>query len=227
MVFPGIPAGNARSAALGGSTQAPVASSPDPRGWPSNRHFSTRQVAVPADTRLHDALTVVVTLQAPRCVVGSQLAMHALLILRAYHVAGRPTPSPKPKPMGGFEGWSDMVRRAVHWASGCDPCATKAEAKSTDKTASQLPGLIEGWARLCRSAGADSLSVAQALKLLENHPSEHELLYALLTESTRDGRLPTPNSLGNLLGKIRGRTHSGRSLERIESYGVNRWFVKT
>jgi hypothetical protein len=153
--------------------------------------------------------------------------MHALLILRAYHVAGRPTPSPKPKPMGGFEGWSDLVRRAVHWASGCDPCATKAEAKSTDKTASQLPGLIEGWARLCRSAGADSLSVAQALKLLENHPSEHELLYALLTESTRDGRLPTPNSLGNLLGKIRGRTHSGRSLERTESYGVNQWFVKT
>src|SRR5512135_3026247 len=57
----------------GGSTQAPVASSPDPRGWPSNRHFSTRQVAVPADTRLHDALTVVVTLQAPRCVVGSHI----------------------------------------------------------------------------------------------------------------------------------------------------------
>src|SRR5512135_2969777 len=73
MSFPGIPAGNARSAALGGSTRAPGASSPDHGGWPSNRHFSTRQVAVPADPRLHDALTVVVTLQAPRCVVGSHI----------------------------------------------------------------------------------------------------------------------------------------------------------
>jgi hypothetical protein len=76
------------------------------------------------------------------------------------------------------------VRRAVHWVMGHDPLATKGEAKSADKTATQLPALIEGWARLCQASGADGLSTAQAIKVLENHPGDHELVRALLTEST-------------------------------------------
>ena len=155
------------------------------------------------------------------------LAVAALTILRAYIVAGRPIPDPKPPPMGGFEAWANLVRRAVHWVMGHDPLATKGEAKSTDKVAVQLPVLIEGWLQLQATAGVDSLSTTQAIKVLETHPADHEPLRAILVESTRDGKLPTPNGLGNLLGKVRGRPHAGRSLERTETYGVNHWFVKT
>ena len=154
------------------------------------------------------------------------LATAALTILRAYHVAGRPVPSPKPRAMGGFEGWTNLVRRAVHWATGHDPLATKSEAKSADRTAVTLPALIEGWDRLCREAQANSLSTTEALKALESNPGAHETLRTVLTESTKDGKLPSPQALGNTLGKVRGRPVAGRSLERTEAYGVNRWFVK-
>jgi hypothetical protein len=164
-----------------------------------------------------------------------KLAMAALTILRAYIVAGRPIPAPKPgyepqwtkpTPMGGFEAWANLVRRAVHWVTGHDPLATKAEAKSADKMAVLKPVLIAGWAALCQSEGKDSLSTAQAIKVLENHPGDHELLRTTLTETTKDGKLPSPNSLGNLLGKVRGQPVEGRYLERVKS-GVGQWFVKT
>jgi hypothetical protein len=114
----------------------------------------------------------------------------------------------------------------VHWVTGHDPLATKAEAKSADKMAVLKPVLIAGWAALCQSEGKDSLSTAQAIKVLENHPGDHELLRTTLTETTKDGKLPSPNSLGNLLGKVRGQPVEGRYLERVKS-GVGQWFVKT
>ena len=160
-----------------------------------------------------------------------ELAVAALTVLKAYVVAGRPVPTygdgSKPKPMGApFDTWANLVRRAIHWTTDHDPLATKAEAKSADKTATTLPALIEGWDRLCREAQANSLSTTEALKALEGNPGTHEALRAVLTEATKDGKLPSPQALGNTLGRVRGRPVAGRSLERTEAYGVNRWFVK-
>ena len=91
----------------------------------------------------------------------------------------------------------------------------------------QLPDLIEGWAVLCRAAGKEGLTSGQAIRELEKDPADHESLRALLTESTRDGKLPSPQQLGNLLGKVRGRVVKGRSLNTSVYEGTNLWFVHT
>jgi hypothetical protein len=156
------------------------------------------------------------------------LAVAALTILRGYIVAGRPIPEPKPKPVGApFGPWDALVRHATYWATGYDPQATKGSAKTTDKTTLQLPDLIEGWAVLCRAAGKEGLTSGQAVRELEKDAAAHESLRALLTESTRDGKLPSPQQLGNLLGKVRGRVVKGRSLNTSVYEGTNLWFVHT
>jgi hypothetical protein len=63
-------------------------------------------------------------------------------------------------------------------------------------------------------------------KILGDRPEEHAALHTILTESTKDGKLPSPNVLGNLLGKVRGQPVEGRYLERDKS-GINHWFVRT
>jgi putative DNA primase/helicase len=156
------------------------------------------------------------------------LATSGLTILRGYHCAGRPTPTPKPVPMGGFEEWSRLIRFAVHWATDSDPLQTRAEARSVDQASRLLAGLIRGWARLCRVADATAGLTAQAaLQALERDPQEHAGLRDLLAEQVRDGGLPSPQMLGNLLGRLRGRPYAGHTLERTEIRGLYRWFVRS
>ncbi|HMB08253.1 MAG TPA: hypothetical protein VKP69_31550, partial [Isosphaeraceae bacterium] len=164
------------------------------------------------------------------------LAVHALTILEAYHVAGRPIPAPKPPPMGSFEGWNDLVRRAVHWVTGHDPCATKSEAKSIDKITATLPIVIDGWRRLCAGAGKGGLTATAGLQALEGNPPAFEDFLALMVESSKDGKLPNPHSLGTFLGKYRGRPLEARDaagvvehvwvLGQSEKRGTPRWVVR-
>ena len=159
------------------------------------------------------------------------LAAHALTILRAYHVAGRPIPTPKPPPMGSFEGWNDLVRRAVHWVTDHDPCATKGEARSIDKVASTLPIVIDGWRKLCDAECKSGLSATAAVKALEsNTSSDTENLRSLLTEFTKDGKLPSPHSLGLFLGQYRGKPLKDGDwtwvLDRVSLHGADRWTVR-
>lgn len=155
------------------------------------------------------------------------LASAALTILKSFHCAGRPAPDPRPKLLGGFESWNDLIRYAVIWTVGFDPCATRGAAKSVDTTAVALPALVAGWADLCQACGAEALSTTQALKTLAESPGAHTDLHTLLSESTRDGRLPSPQHLGNTLGRVRGRVVAGKALDRTEIHGVNQWFVRT
>jgi hypothetical protein len=124
-----------------------------------------------------------------------------------------------------FDTWANLVRRAVHWATGHDPLATKSEAKSADKAAIQLPALIEGWGQLCASASTEGLTSSQAIKILEDNPHDHTALRTILVELTRDGKLPSPQKLGNYLGGVRGRPHAGRAIGTILIHGINHWTV--
>ena len=54
----------------------------------------------------------------------------ALTILRAHAIAGRPEPFDMP-PVD-FYSWSKVIRAAVAWSTGIDPCSTRRDAVATD-----------------------------------------------------------------------------------------------
>jgi putative DNA primase/helicase len=74
--------------------------------------------------------------QRPRLVVA------ALTILRAYDVAGRPE---RPKPLGSFEAWSDLVRSALIWLGRADPVASMDELRKADPVLEALRAIMCQW----------------------------------------------------------------------------------
>ena len=162
-----------------------------------------------------------------------RLVIAALTLLRAFHLAGRPVPDPKLKPMGEYLAWTGLVRNAVFWATGADPCATKEVARTKDKWATQLEAILAGWVELCKAAHeaggtkapTDGITASRALEIIEVDPGRHAQFRTLLVESSRDGKLPSPQRLGNDLGKIRGKVHRGHLLDAVVCGGVNLWTV--
>ena len=62
-------------------------------------------------------------------------AVAALTVLRAYIIAGRPI---RRQPLGGFEGWSDLVRNALLWLGEEDPVETVESARAEDPERQRL-----------------------------------------------------------------------------------------
>jgi hypothetical protein len=146
----------------------------------------------------------------------------ALTILRAHAIAGRPDQGLIP--FGSFESWSEVVRTAVHWVIGCDPCATRAEIQANDPETIARAALIEGWAEL---PGADrGLTVAEALRFLKGD-SDGSLnkLRDCLMEWSRNDDLPSAKTVGQRLKTIRGRVHQGRYLQSTEFKGTQVWKI--
>ena len=61
-------------------------------------------------------------------------------------VAGKP--KQKLIPMD-FPAWARLIRNAIHWATGFDPCATRAEARADDDSAHELAHLMTQWQVVC------------------------------------------------------------------------------
>ena len=70
------------------------------------------------------------------------LTAHALTILRAYCVAGRPRQ--QLAPWGSYEGWSALVRGAIVWMGYPDPHDNVAELQDVDLEALSIRQLLEG-----------------------------------------------------------------------------------
>lgn len=72
------------------------------------------------------------------------MVIAGLTVLKAYHVAGRPT-SPSMKPFGSFEDWSDWVRGALLWIGEADPCDTREDVLSGDAQKNDLIEVMDLW----------------------------------------------------------------------------------
>jgi hypothetical protein len=151
------------------------------------------------------------------------LVCAALTILRAYTVAGPPDQDLTPM---DYPAWCGLIRNAVRWATGVDPCQTRRELIAHDEESNLFRGLLDGWKALCDAENQSAMTVAGALKALEKNSDTHSGLYAILLGWSRDGRLPSARSVGNHLNRIRGRNIDGRVLDCGFSAGIRQWFVR-
>jgi hypothetical protein len=99
-----------------------------------------------------------------------RLIRACLTILRAFHVAGRPEPTPRAPSWGSYEAWSSLVRNAVIWLGMADPWQAKREAESTSDTdAMNRAAIVEGLHELLRETSrlGTGMTVKQMLTTLE------------------------------------------------------------
>ncbi|MDE2165523.1 MAG: hypothetical protein KGJ66_04205 [Alphaproteobacteria bacterium] len=79
------------------------------------------------------------TAQRPRYIAA------ALLILRAFHFAGRPARAPQ---LGSFSEWSSLVRNALLWLDQADPAETMERAREADAKLRALGAVMDQWEQI-------------------------------------------------------------------------------
>jgi hypothetical protein len=158
----------------------------------------------------------------------------ALTILRAYVVAGRPDAG---CPLwGGFEEWASLVPHALRWVGADDPMgARRGLDGDVDPDEMAHAGLVDGWSRLCDSAGKpEGLTVKQAIAHLyppdrehgppDGHDDLREVVEALT--SAKAGFAPSTKALGDRIRRWKGKPVSGRKLVADPgARGTLRWRV--
>jgi putative DNA primase/helicase len=147
----------------------------------------------------------------------------ALIILRAYFVAGRPVS--KLPAWGSYEAWSGTIRQAIHWATTFDPNETRQEIRTEDASSEQLAALFAAWGTLpeperLRSV-AELISEVRPPRHFSGGAEEHPLWRLFLTWS-KDGKAPDAQSVGIRLARYRGRYQGSRFLHREEQKGERR-----
>lgn len=151
------------------------------------------------------------------------LVTSALTILRAYIVAGRPDPDLIPM---DYPAWAGLIRNAVHWVTGADPCSPRRALRESDPETNARFALVHGWAEL---PGAErGLTVAEAVKLLTDNPADFRLLRDTLLERSRKDELPSRGSIGMLLKATKGRVVEGLAIQSVDAgLNTNAWKVVT
>lgn len=132
-----------------------------------------------------------------------RLAVAAVTILRAYHVAGRP--SMGLTEWGSFEGWSRLIRHAIVWCGMPDPGATRQEVREqSDREAGLLRQLLAAWP-------PTPCTVREAVEIASR--GENKRLQDAFAEMATPGKPLSVKSVGMKLHHLRGRVCGGRWFE--------------
>lgn len=81
-----------------------------------------------------------------------------LTILRAFHMAGRPSQT---VPLGSFTAWSGWVRDALIWLGEADPCETMEGMRGADPKLEALTVALEEWRSVI---GTDRVTVREIIE---------------------------------------------------------------
>lgn len=148
------------------------------------------------------------------------LVVAALTVLRAYVVAGRPSPLP---PIGSFEDWN-LVREALVWLGEDDPTVTRERVMSDDPRKGELGELLELWHD---ALGGQAVTLSEIAEMATK-PARGRIneLQQALVERTLKGNFNT-RSVGRYLARHKDRLVGGRVLRCIDdSSGVKRYRVE-
>jgi hypothetical protein len=141
----------------------------------------------------------------------AELLHDALVILRAHAIAG--SPACGTAPLGSFEEWDAMVRGAVWYATGNDCLSTQRKAAMESPDRLQKLALLEGWSQLPDGQGA-GLTVAEALKAVEETPVVYAMLHGALMAMSKDSKLPGSKPVGNKIRSIQDQNIGGWRFEK-------------
>jgi hypothetical protein len=154
----------------------------------------------------------------------TELVVAALTILRAHAVAGRPDAGLTP--FGSYEAWSNVIRNAVHWVTGHDPCKSREAARLDDPESIEREAIVLGLAELPNIRSG--LTAAEILRILDNkdHQDKFETLRDVILGWSKDSKLPGSKVVGRHLRVQKGRVVSGKVLTSKPYDGSQRWSVK-
>ncbi len=147
----------------------------------------------------------------------------ALTILRGFIAAGRPAQAIKP--MGSFEGWSDLVRQAVVWTGLPDPCEGRdALVRFADTNHEGLGQLLsalreafpDGQTFLCSEVLERAFGNEGLHGTVPGFPALRNAIESLVPSS--GGRMPNGRQLGKKLAHFRRRPVDGWYLDQSDSY---------
>ncbi len=148
-----------------------------------------------------------------------RLIAAALTILRAYHVAGRP--SQEVIAWGGFEGWSRSIREPLVWLGLPDPCATRKDVVAGDPEREEAAAIFAAWHDGFKNKSA---TVKEAVELAKTDVGLHDALSAVAL-GHRDDKLDT-RRIGHWLREWENTVVAGLQLSRDgESHRAIRWRV--
>ena len=147
------------------------------------------------------------------------LFLCALSILKHYCDVGKPQPE-KLVPWGGYEGWSELIRGAVIWCGYDDPADSREELELADNDHDLGQVIVEGLKVLTSQHEAemkctDISSVLYGIGQTEAEEKEYEDLREAIETlcPNRNGPI-TPQSMGKVFKRYRGRVFGGWSLQQ-------------
>ena len=147
----------------------------------------------------------------------AELLGSALTILRAHALAGRPAASKAL--LGSFEVWDKIVRGAVHFATGYDPCQSRRDAAKESPDRLNKLALITGWASLPHgSDGCRGHTATEARDMAERNPGSFPILHEALINLSRDGHMPSTKSIGRHMASLKDTPIGGL---RVTQVGVH------
>jgi hypothetical protein len=164
----------------------------------------------------------IIDLKAHVLAKRAEILRDALIILKAYAAAGRPSLG-RP-PLGSYGEWNDAVRCPIEWVTGDDLLTTQRATAVDSPDRRKRLALIEAWKSL-PAGDTDGYTTSEALKLATpprpsydnpdpKPPSER--LRAALLEFGRKGDLPSPGALGYVLRGLKRQNYEGYCFDEKE-----------
>jgi bifunctional DNA primase/polymerase-like protein len=152
-----------------------------------------------------------------------EIVRDALTILKA-HAQGRRLGAGG-APLGSFEDWDRVVRRAVWYATGLDCLQTQRKTAEDSQDRKDKLSILEGWLEL--DLDGRGLTISEAFRRLEANPSMYATLRDVFLRMGRSGKPISSQALGVKFRAIKDNRINNMVLTtEKEEKGSALWTVK-